>query len=792
MNIRNAINPAPGRTRLLASVLGLGLIVSAFGQSGLPDRWSNPATWGGQVPGPGQVVTIPKGKTVFLDTATAPLGGLRIEGALVADDVDVAITSNYVLVAGGRLQIGTASTPHTRSARITLTGTATSDLPGTAGMGQKLLGVMGGVLDLHGVGGKSWTKLGADVPAGARTITLVEPPGWKAGDRILLATSSRNMNEYDLAVVASVSGSTVTLRDPLKFRHLGALRTVGTHVIDMRAEVALLNRNVVVEGDAASEALKIGGHAMFMNGMCPMTANAGCQCEVEARYATVRISGAEFRRMGQLNVTGRYPIHFHLMGDSQGSYVRNTTVHSSIQRGIVLHDVQNVELTGNVVFNTVGHNFVVETEATVNNTLRGNLALINRQASPLQTNRTFVEQNDRMPANYWFKSGKNIVDGNHAAGSFNNGFVYDGINADPIHFTNNVAHASMGLEGLGEGAFDLLAAVLIVSGEERPSTDVVSDTLVYHNSIGMWPEEVGTFNIVRLVSVDNDIHTENRGVSNRVAYRDSLFVGRMTEPRERPGDAVHFQYGSDVLLDGVTFANFEGGLVASMTDIALPVQANLWIRNARYIGPRPQQPADESLIVTCLDDTMLPRGTYLFFPQHAPPGAVRTTVFDGESFLPALRSTFRPGYMELDVRVRSAVRTRTNLRNFIRRSDGLRYRDGMFGYTVLMNANVTYALETVSTSGYALRLSNDAYYDSTVDHAHANLEVAIPVAAAPRAVHRTNSDFAVPGAVTTSNRLRAATSLADYQANPLTSYWFDSANRRVLVRANLRWIVLVP
>ncbi len=86
--------------------------------------WSNPATWGGSVPADGALVVIPTGKTVRLDTDTAFLSGLNIQGSLIFDDdKSLKLASRYVLIDGGLLQVGTDIVPHKNKAIITLTGT---------------------------------------------------------------------------------------------------------------------------------------------------------------------------------------------------------------------------------------------------------------------------------------------------------------------------------------------------------------------------------------------------------------------------------------------------------------------------------------------------------------------------------------------------------------------------------------------------------------------------------------------------------------------------------------------
>jgi cell migration-inducing and hyaluronan-binding protein len=62
---------------------------------------------------------------------------------------------------------------------ISLTGTNRDE--NVMGMGPKVLGVMGGTLELHGERRLSWTKLGATAARGSTQITLDEAPGWRAG-----------------------------------------------------------------------------------------------------------------------------------------------------------------------------------------------------------------------------------------------------------------------------------------------------------------------------------------------------------------------------------------------------------------------------------------------------------------------------------------------------------------------------------------------------------------------------------------------------------------------------------
>ena len=67
--------------------------------------WSDPATWPGGVPGPGDCARVQVGMTVYLDTSTAALGGLEVGGQLIVLCGDYTITSDWIQVTG-LLEVG--------------------------------------------------------------------------------------------------------------------------------------------------------------------------------------------------------------------------------------------------------------------------------------------------------------------------------------------------------------------------------------------------------------------------------------------------------------------------------------------------------------------------------------------------------------------------------------------------------------------------------------------------------------------------------------------------------------
>ena len=89
---------------------------------------------------------------------------------------------------------------------------------------------------------------------------------WRAGDRLVIASTDLNPFWVDEVTVASVQGRTLTLTAPLKYSHWGTVQSVGGATVDQRAEVGLLSRNIVIEGDPATAPNGLGGHIMVMQG----------------------------------------------------------------------------------------------------------------------------------------------------------------------------------------------------------------------------------------------------------------------------------------------------------------------------------------------------------------------------------------------------------------------------------------------------------------------------------------------------------------------------------------------
>ena len=123
-----------------------------------------------------------------------------------------------------------------------------------------------------------------------------------------------------------------------------------------------------------------------------------------------RISYTEFTEMGQPKILGRYPIHFHLVGDASASYAVGNSVHDTFARVLTIHGTHYLKVQYNVGYNSFGHSIFLEDGIEKNNIIQDNLIIGSKQIfNMLQTDITV--------SNYWVTNPYNILRRNHAAGS---------------------------------------------------------------------------------------------------------------------------------------------------------------------------------------------------------------------------------------------------------------------------------------------------------------------------------------------------------------------------------------
>ena len=316
-------------------------------------RWSDPASWpDGKVPREGDAVTIDRDRNILLDVTPPALRSLTIQGRLsFSDALDLDLTTDWIYVAGGELAIGSEAKPYTHRATITLTDTVPNEDINT--MGDRGIMLLRGTLNLHGDRTNTWTKLARTAKAGSATIEVLDASGWRKGDAIVLASTDFNPRQAEQRTITAISGNRLTLDQPLKYMHYGEI----TFGVDQRGEVGLLSRNIKIQASQDAEKTYFGGHIMAMAG------------------SRMFVDSVELARMGQHLRLARYPIHWHIIGEGQGQYIRNASIHDSYSRCVTVHGTNNLRIENNVTYNTVGHCFFIEDGIETGNAFVRNLAI---------------------------------------------------------------------------------------------------------------------------------------------------------------------------------------------------------------------------------------------------------------------------------------------------------------------------------------------------------------------------------------------------------------------------------
>jgi cell migration-inducing and hyaluronan-binding protein len=579
------------------------LIVSVFavvgaqeGRAQSANRWSDAATWPDQrVPGAGDKVTISAGQDVILDVNTPALGGLTINGKLsFANNADLELTTEWVMLHG-ELAIGSETSPHTRKATITLTNNVPNEDP-MGGMGDRGIMIAGGTLNLHGDRTNSWTKLSKTAEAGSDSIEVLNAAGWRVGDEIVLASTDFDPRQAERRTISRIRGNRITLDKKLDYMHFGEI----TFDIDERGEVGLLTRNIRVQASADSETTYLGGHIMAMG------------------TSKMYVSGVELNRMGQHLTLARYPIHWHLIGEGQGQYIRNSAIHDTFNRCVTVHGTNNLQVENNVTYNTVGHCFFLEDGIeTGNQYVRNlgiqtkchptlpcdptNLAPFGSTATGLnftttgQDSKHVLIPSDNTVSTFWITNPDNIYRDNVAAGSDATGFWF----AFPQHptgafegteisantwprrtqvreFKGNVAHSNFdGFMGdrapQANGRFAVGGYISLVDPADANSAQVesvIEDFTAYKNrNNAIWAR--GELRLYKnLKMADNGVgFTQASGNFGQSLYTsrvvDSRFVGETdnignprTEAEIAYGRSLPFPQVADFPIRGYEFYDY--------------------------------------------------------------------------------------------------------------------------------------------------------------------------------------------------------------------------------------------
>jgi hypothetical protein len=425
-------------------------------------NWSNPATWGGKLPGPSDIPLISSGHIVTYDLTTASYAGVSVSsGATLQFDSGNSTTlqSSGNVVVEGKLQM----TPSSASVVQTLQF-ININMSNFVGGGMEVLStdvglwVMGsGVLNLVGASKASFTRASGSIAAGTTSVSLGSTPsGWQAGDSITIApTQSPSVGDayltgFEDRTINSISGSTITLN--------AATLRVHPQINNIwAAEVINLTRNVRIEGTAS------GRTHIFIRSSVPQTIKY-----VQIRYAGPRYASGSATEF----VLGRYGLHFHHCDDgSIGSIVEGCVIRDCDSHSYVPHSSNGVTMKGNVAYNVTEIAFWWDVlDPTHSITFDGNIVGMTKYLQG-STNSLTVSAfllgvgDDNVCIN-------NVVVGN--PGDFRIGGAYlwdEGTVESPWTFNNNMAHNCSGA---------------IVSWQNNEQHHVIEDFVVYNCEAGIF------------------------------------------------------------------------------------------------------------------------------------------------------------------------------------------------------------------------------------------------------------------------------------------------------------------
>lgn len=302
------------------------------------------------------------------------------------------------------LEVGTPQDPipHPHTARIRLhlaVGMDKKDGPAMV--------CCDGRMDLHGAPmNRTWLDLAKNANAGDTSVVLPEAvTGWRVGDEVLLTGAKRSYastrrdnpeaSSTETRRIAKIDGLTLHLDKPLAQEHLGEG--------EFRCEIANLSRNVVVE---SADPKGGRGHTMYH------------------RHCAGAISYARFAHLGQEGMLGRYPIHFHLVGDTmRGSSVIGVAIVDSHNRWVTIHGTHFLVVRDCVGYQSVGHGFFLEDATEVYNLLDRNLGVQAYRGKRLPEQVLPFDPNDG--AAFWWSNGRNSFTRNTASENEEYGYRYD-------------------------------------------------------------------------------------------------------------------------------------------------------------------------------------------------------------------------------------------------------------------------------------------------------------------------------------------------------------------------------
>ncbi|OEK07590.1 hypothetical protein A8C32_17485 [Flavivirga aquatica] len=599
-------------------------------------NWSNPNTWDKGVPDVSDRVIISNGITVNINNSH-DVGEIVVHGVLkVAENnvLDKTLNTRWIHVnSGGLFQIGTSTNRFDKgNFTLTLNGTspkANHTIPMAGGANMNISGNDGfimaggnGRLVFYGQNKLSFTKLSRTAEKNDNSITVANiidrnhdgnlsstedgTLNWEVGDEIVIASSSEDYTEEDVRTITAIElrgvNTRLTLDRPLSYRHYGEIETYAKNFdaksfntdrkpikIDLRAEVALLSRNIKIQGLASQDTDDhFGDRKKLTIDQGKASNGVGGNVMIMPTAGPIEVDGIQLHLMGQSGRLGRYPFHWHVARDRKGDFFKNSSITNSNNRAVVVHTTDNVLVEGIVAHDLHGHAFFTEDGVEEGNRFINNIAFgVHRvhEKESFQGKAFIVDDTDtfhdggerfRTTAAYWIANAGNEFTGNICAGSQGSGFWFApppsprGLAGYISEYDNYKPKEIALLKFKDNSVHSTVTGFVTLSRRSRNSGDfnqnenffnhidpVFENFTVYQTNVGVYPLFSNITHIFKNFKAA-DVETISYD-SDPTLFDGGLFLG-LSKGNPYKGKIVgtHFYHGNSIFKD-IHIAGFNKG-----------------------------------------------------------------------------------------------------------------------------------------------------------------------------------------------------------------------------------------
>lgn len=249
-------------------------------------------------------------------------------------------------------------------------------------------------------------------PITAVTVDASVDGKWGVGAEVLITSHTQDWDDDQVRLITDVRASEEAGKVDIVFNESISPPTTMKDNSLYATEIAILSRNIKVQGADDDPDPLHGGHMIILH-----TPGGGQS-----------IVGLEVTNMGQAGNLGRYPIHFHMCDDVDGSKVAKNLIRATNQRCTVVHGTDRLLVDNNVAYDTFGHCYMVEDGMERYNMFSNNLGARTKRATQIIPNlpaKNNGDESDRSAATFWITNPTNYYENNVAAGGQFSGYWFE-------------------------------------------------------------------------------------------------------------------------------------------------------------------------------------------------------------------------------------------------------------------------------------------------------------------------------------------------------------------------------